>query len=175
MPKVLRCGPGAHVGSRHFGANAWKLRARSGALTFRVAVLRASHDALSVSVLHHLALGTRDVARLAQFYIDVLELPEVTRHPHADGSLRSVWLDLGGALLMIEPSDEPPRTVRGVGAGPFLIALAVSPERRSEFEARLEAAGCAIESRSEFTSYARDLDGNRIALSAYPLPLLRPS
>jgi glyoxylase I family protein len=122
-----------------------------------------------VSVLHHLAIGTRDVARLARFYIDVLELREVTRHLHADGSLRSVWLDLGGAVLMIEPTDEPPRTVSGVGAGPFLIAVAVPPEERGAFEARLELSGSVVESRSEFSSYARDPDGNRIALSAYPL------
>jgi len=122
-----------------------------------------------VSVLHHLALGTRDVARLSRFYIDVLELPEVTRHLHADGSLRSVWLNLGGALLMIEHTAEPPRAVVGVGSGPFLIAVAVSEEQRASFEERLERFGAAIESRLEFTSYARDPDGNRIALSAYPL------
>ena len=125
-----------------------------------------------MSVLHHLALGTRDVARLARFYIDILGLREVTRHLHADGSLRSVWLDLGGALLMIEPTSEPPRTVVGVGAGPFLLAVAVSSEARPAFEARLEAAGSLVEFRSEFTSYARDPDGNRIALSAYPLTQL---
>jgi len=125
-----------------------------------------------VSVLHHLALGARDVGRLARFYTDVLGLREVTRHLHADGSLRSVWLDLGGSLLMIEPTDEPPRTVVGVGAGPFLIAVAVLAEERRAFEARLEAAGSVVEFRSEFTSYARDPEGNRIALSAYPLSLL---
>jgi glyoxylase I family protein len=128
-----------------------------------------------VSVLHHLALGTRDVARLAHFYTNVLELREVTRHLHADGSLRSVWLDLGGALLMIESTTEPPRTVVGVGAGPFLIALAVSAEGRSQFERRLESSGAVIESRSEFTSYARDPDGNRIALSSYGLSILERS
>ena len=123
-----------------------------------------------MSVLHHLALGTRDVERLARFYIDVLELPEVTRHLHADGSLRSVWLDLGGALLMIEPTQEPARPISvGVGAGPFLIAVAISAEARSAFEARLDGAGAVVESRSEFTSYARDPDGNPIAISAYPL------
>ncbi len=123
-----------------------------------------------MSVLHHLALGTRDVARLARFYTDVLELREVTRHLHADGSLRSVWLDLGGSLLMIEPTDEPSRTLTaGVGAGLFLIAVAVLSKQRTEFEARLELAGSVVESRSEFTSYARDPDGNRIALSCYPL------
>ena len=129
-----------------------------------------------MSVLHHLALGTRDVERLARFYIDVLELREVKRHLHGDGTLRSVWLDLGGALLMIELTDAPPPTnVVGVGAGPFLIAVAVSPEERSAFEARLQLAGAVVESRSEFSSYARDPDGNRIALSAYPLSgLVRP-
>jgi catechol 2,3-dioxygenase-like lactoylglutathione lyase family enzyme len=141
-------------------------------LTFRVAVRPASREAHTVSVLHHLAIGTRDVARLARFYIDVLGLREVTRHLHADGSLRSVWLDLGGSLLMIEPTDEPPRTVVGVGAGPFLIAVAVSVDERAAFETRLAGAGSNIELRSEFTSYARDPDGNRIALSAFPLDLL---
>ena len=128
-----------------------------------------------MSVLHHLALGTRDVARLARFYTDVLGLPEVTRHLHLDGSLRSVWLDLGGSLLMIEPTSEPPRMVVGVGAGPFLIAVAVSADERAGFEARVETFGAVIEARSEFTSYARDPDGNRIALSAYPLSVLGQS
>jgi hypothetical protein len=50
-----------------------------------------------------------------------------------------------------------------------LIAVAVSAEQRSAFEAKLELSESVIESRSEFTSYARDPDGNRIALSAYPL------
>jgi catechol 2,3-dioxygenase-like lactoylglutathione lyase family enzyme len=135
-------------------------------------MLQAPREAPIVSVLHHLALGTRDVARLARFYIDVLELREVTRHLHADGSLRSVWLDLGGSLLMIEPTDEPARTVTGVGAGLFLIAVAVSAEERAACEARLALAGAAVDSRTEFTSYARDTDGNRIALSAYPLTIL---
>ena len=119
--------------------------------------------------LHHLALGTRRVELLARFYCDVLELREVQRHLHADGSLRSVWLDLGGALLMIELSAEPPRHVEGVGAGPFLIALAVSREEQPRFEQKLARAGMSIESRTDWSVYARDPDGNRVALSAYPL------
>lgn len=122
-------------------------------------------------VLHHLALGTQDVARLALFYRDVLGLPELTRHHHADGSLRSVWLDLGGSALMIEPTRDPPRAVHGVGAGLFLLALTVSLEERASVEERWAAAGVVIESRSEWTSYTRDPDGNRLALSCYPLPL----
>jgi glyoxylase I family protein len=132
-------------------------------------VIAALRCALAVSALHHLALGTQDVARLARFYCDVLELPELTRHLHADGTLRSVWLDLGGPVLMLEATEEAPRSVIGVGSGPFLIALSVEPALRPAFEVRLREAGCEVESRTEWTSYARDPDGNRIALSSYPL------
>ena len=131
--------------------------------------MQAAFCFFSMSLLHHLAVGSRDVERLARFYRDLLELREVTRHLHADGSLRSVWLDLGGALLMIESTDEPPRSVVGVGAGPFLIAFRVERERRASMEQRLSEASVVIESRTEWTSYARDPDGNRIALSSYPL------
>jgi glyoxylase I family protein len=141
---------------------------------FRVAAPDALGSAPRVSALHHLAVGTGAVDRLARFYRDVLGLREVTRHLHADGTLRSVWLDLGGSLMMLEHTDQAPRTVSGIGAGPFLIAFSVQPKQRERFEMRLAAAGSDIESRTEWTSYARDPDGNRIALSAYPLDLPSP-
>ena len=134
--------------------------------------LRGCALLLTVTALHHLALGTRDVAKIAHFYCDVLELVEVARHVHADGSLRSVWLDMSGALLMIELSEEPPRRVQGIGSGLFLIALSASREEQTRLEAKLAHAGAAIEARTEWTVYARDPDGNRIALSAYPLDSL---
>lgn len=139
---------------------------------FRVAALSGLGSALAVSVLHHVALGTRGVERLANFYREVLDLREVTRHLHADGTLRSIWLDLGGAVLMIESTSEAPRAVSGMGAGLFLLAFSIQPEQRADLEVRLLEAGCAVESRSEWTSYARDPDGNRIAVSAYPLQAL---
>jgi catechol 2,3-dioxygenase-like lactoylglutathione lyase family enzyme len=121
-----------------------------------------------VTRLHHLALGARDVPKIASFYRDVLELRELKRHEYPNGSLRSVWFDLGGALLMIEHTEEPPRWVEGVGAGPFLIALAASRDEQERLERRLADAGSIIEARTEWTLYSRDPDGNRIALSAYP-------
>ncbi len=120
--------------------------------------------------LHHIALGARQVATLADFYRDVLRLAEVRRHHHPDGSLRSVWLDLDGALLMIEQTTEPPRNVDGIGAGPFLLALRVEPEQRTDTELRLTEASCPIERRSEHSSYCRDPEGNPIAISAFPWP-----
>lgn len=120
--------------------------------------------------LHHVALGSADVARLAEFYASVFGLSELARHHTPEGSLRSIWLDLAGTLLMIEHTDEPPRRVAHVGAGPFLLAFRVTPAERLQIETILERRGLAIESRTQFTSYSRDPDGNRIAFSHYPEP-----
>lgn len=120
--------------------------------------------------LHHLALGARDVERVAAFYRDVLGLSEVARQDDASGELRSIWLDLGGALLMVERTGDALRAVHGVGAGPFLLAIRVAPAEREALERALEAAGAPIESRTAYSSYARDPEGNRVALSHYPEP-----
>lgn len=117
--------------------------------------------------LHHLALGAEDVDRVAAFYRDVLGLAELRRQEDPFGGLRSVWLRLADAVLMIERSGSPPRWVEDIGRGPFLLAFRVEASERAAWEARLEAAGAAIESRSEWTSYARDPEGNRIAVSHY--------
>lgn len=119
--------------------------------------------------LHHVALGARDVERVATFYRDLLGLPEVVRHHQPDGTLRSVWLDLGGPVLMIERTEEPPRPVAGVGAGLFLLALARTPEECEVCELALAAAGIRVESRTAHTRYFRDPEGNRVAVSAHPL------
>ena len=122
----------------------------------------------TVGGLHHIALGSADVERLAAFYRDVVGLVELGRHFHDAGGLRSVWLDLGLAILMIEHTDEPARRVEHMAAGPFLLAFRVTPSERSRLESVLAGLGIAIESRTAFTSYARDVDGNRIAFSHHP-------
>jgi catechol 2,3-dioxygenase-like lactoylglutathione lyase family enzyme len=119
--------------------------------------------------LHHLALGALDVAGLAAFYRDRLGLREVRRQHEPEGALRSVWLDLGGALLMIERAEEPSCSVACVGTGVFLLALRLEARRRGELEETLAAAGFPAESRTEHTTYFRDPEGNRVALSSYPI------
>jgi catechol 2,3-dioxygenase-like lactoylglutathione lyase family enzyme len=123
--------------------------------------------------LHHLALGARDVSMVAAWYARVFELPEIARHHYDDGELRSVWLDLRGTVLMVEHTEEAIRTdagrVDGVGAGPFLLAFEIDASERGAFEERLEAEGATIEDRTSYTSYTRDPEGNRVAVSCYPV------
>lgn len=123
--------------------------------------------------LHHIALGAEDVSDLAAFYADLFSLNEVARHHAEDGTLRSIWLELADGdrdlplLLMIERTTEPPRPI-STGRGPFLLAFRVAVEERGRFEARLEGLGVSVESRTAFSSYFRDPEGNRFAISHYP-------
>lgn len=118
--------------------------------------------------LHHLALGARDVGELAAFYRDVFSLEELERYTYPDGRLRSIWLDMEGPILMIEHTDEAPRSVRGVGSGPFLLAFEVSPDKTDAFIQSLDKRGIEVEDSTEYTSYFRDSEGNRVAVSHYP-------
>ncbi len=114
--------------------------------------------------IHHVAMRTRDLARLERFYVDVLGLP-VTRRQEE----RSVWLDAAGTILMLERAEEgepsPP-----VGSME-LVAFGVAPEEHAFYTDRLARAGVAIEARTASTLYFRDPDGRRVGLSAFPAPL----
>lgn len=119
--------------------------------------------------LHHIALGARDVDGVAAFYAEVFGLEERARHHYDDGRLRSVWLDVDGTLLMVEHTTQPARHVDGVGAGPFLLAFSVADgDARRAFEQRLADRGVDVEDRTGFSSYFRDPEGNRVAVSHYP-------
>ncbi len=118
--------------------------------------------------LHHVALGARDVERVARFYRELLGLGEVKRRLGDDGQLFSIWLEADGLLVMIERTSDPAREVTGVGAGPFLLAFRVTVAERSGIEHALEASGVAIESRTAHSSYFRDPEGNRVAISHHP-------
>lgn len=105
--------------------------------------------------------------KVASFYEQAFELRELKRHHHEDGSLRSVWLDLGGSILMVEETQETRPLTHGVGAGPFLLAFRVREESRAGWEERLTQLGASIESRTQYSSYVRDPEGNRVAISHY--------
>jgi catechol 2,3-dioxygenase-like lactoylglutathione lyase family enzyme len=125
---------------------------------------------------HHLAVQVRDLAACEPFYRDVLGLPVIRRWPNADGTgERSVWLDTGDghgflALEVVPPggptaSEDAARSTR---PGLHLVALRIPREARDAWESRLTAAGVSVESRTAFTLYVRDPEGNRVGLSHWP-------
>ena len=129
---------------------------------------------MTTRAVHHLALGAQDVETVANFYREHFDLTEAARH-HQGNALRSIWLNAGPMLLMIERSDASPREVHGVGHGPFLIAFTVAANERQRLEARLVQAGHAVEQRTAYSSYFRDPEGNRCAISHYPEPSALPA
>ena len=124
-----------------------------------------------------MALGARDVQRLAQFYERALGLTRVKEQIDEVGELRAIWLSLEQfgptrSVLMLEKINAPlgaPAAPMQLDPGWFLLAFAVSKAEREQREAQLLAAGATLEGRSENTSYARDPEGNRFAISCYPL------
>ena len=111
--------------------------------------------------IHHVALRTSDVQRLASFYVGVLGFSELRRTTSG-----SVWLAAEGAILMLEArGPEEPDVAAGSRE---LVAFAIEPKMHALYISRLGAAGIAVEASTAHTVYFRDPDGRRIGLSAYP-------
>ncbi|MBX3228161.1 MAG: VOC family protein [Labilithrix sp.] len=107
--------------------------------------------------IHHLALRTDDLAALERFYAGVLGLAITRRNP------RSLWLDAGGTILMLEERD--PDEPRIDPTTKELLCFALPPAARDRFATSPEIE---VEARTDFTLYFRDPDGRRIAVSSYP-------
>ena len=125
--------------------------------------------------VHHVAIAVRDLPALGVFYTAVLGLPVVRRWPMAgDGKGdRSVWCDLGGgAFLALERAADAEVARQSPAAerahGYLMIALRITRAARSDWEARLTAAGVAIVHRTPYTLYVADPEGNRVGLSHWP-------
>jgi catechol 2,3-dioxygenase-like lactoylglutathione lyase family enzyme len=123
---------------------------------------------------HHLAIQVRDLPAVERFYKEILGLPELRRWPAADGNGdRSVWLDAGsGAFIALERvvGGETARedAARAQRPGLHLIALRIERAARGAWERRLAEAGAPVETRTSFTLYVRDPEGNRVGLSHWP-------
>ena len=111
--------------------------------------------------IHHVALRVLDPERSLRFYGGVLGLPEARRFDEG-GRVRSIWVRIGDAVLMLE------REIRGEAAregSGHVIAFAVAD--LAPWEDRLAAAGVAIADRTASTLYVLDPDGHRVGLSVF--------
>jgi len=105
--------------------------------------------------IHHVALRTLDLPALERFYRDVLGFTEERR----DDTRGSVWLEAGGAVLMLERADAREPTVPP--GSMELVAFAV--DDKEAWRSRVE-----VEAETAHTLYFRDPDGRRLAVSSYP-------
>jgi catechol 2,3-dioxygenase-like lactoylglutathione lyase family enzyme len=112
--------------------------------------------------IHHLAMRTGDVARLERFYVAVLGLRVAKR----DAARGSVWLEAGGAVVMLEPRREGEPEV-ATGSMELLAFAAGEGGSLEAWRERLAHAGVRVEESTAFTIYFRDPDGRRVAVSEY--------
>lgn len=113
--------------------------------------------------LHHLALRAADLERSRRFYCEVLGLREVRRNHYPEGGLRSIWLEAGEALLMLELQLAGEGPTEGSG---HLLAFAV--DELAPWRARLAQAGIPLDGETQHTLYFRDPDQHRVGLSTHP-------
>jgi len=112
--------------------------------------------------VHHVALRTPDITALAGFYLRVFALPELKRNE------RSVWLQAGETILMIEQREAgEPHVVQG---SQEMFALGIAPAERAALYKRLGQEGATVEAETDFTVYFRDPEGRKVGASHYPLP-----
>jgi catechol 2,3-dioxygenase-like lactoylglutathione lyase family enzyme len=104
--------------------------------------------------IHHVALRTPDLGRLERFYAGVLGLAVMRR----DDARGSVWLEAGGAILMLERAGAAEPLVPA--GTKDLVAFAV--DDLDPWRDRV-----AVEAETEHTLYFRDPDGRRVAVSTY--------
>lgn len=118
-------------------------------------------------VAHHIALKVNDLEKCERFYTDVLGLAVTARHHDDGGAVRSVWLDCGGTILMLERLKAAPRLDKE-SPGWYLLALKISPEERDGWKRKLKNAGVEIVHESPYSIYFSDPEDNWLAFSHYP-------
>ncbi len=117
--------------------------------------------------VHHIALRTRSVEALSEFYERLFALRRVRTQP------RSVWLSRSGPssietpVLMIERADRPKERPPSKSSYDFLAFL-LPRDERAKFRRRLRRLQVVIEEETKHTLYFRDPDGRRIGVSDYP-------
>ncbi|MDZ4726442.1 MAG: VOC family protein [Leptospira sp.] len=112
-------------------------------------------------MIHHIAIGTKNVAELAEFYLKIPNAKKMNEtFQEKDGTLRSIWIHFPDWILMLEDGEpQAPRAlVFGLIKTDFLI-----------WKAFLKTV--AVIEKTNFTYYFSDPEGNKIGISTYPNPI----
>lgn len=126
---------------------------------------------MNVLGFHHVAVQVHDVARVAAFYVELFQLPELRRFHRDDGSLRSIWVGASKQALtehgFIAIEGNRPQTPGGP-LGYSMVALRIEASQRKTITLELEKRGLRIEKETPWTLYVRDPEGNLVGLSHHP-------
>ena len=111
--------------------------------------------------LHHLALRTQNLTKLANFYGEVIGLELIKENKNY-----SFWFRAGEGVLMIEQAEKnEPRIAQN---SQELIAFGLAPQLWANKKKKLiDSRLVSIENETDFTFYFRDPDGRKIAISKY--------
>lgn len=111
--------------------------------------------------VHHVAFRTKKLARLARFYREVVGLRVVRE------TQRSVWLDAGGTIVMLERAARAePRVPR---ASLELVCFAARSKKDLAARRAQVERHARVEGETDYTFYFRDPDGRRVGFSRYRL------
>ncbi|MBL8018843.1 MAG: VOC family protein [Leptospirales bacterium] len=119
--------------------------------------------------LHHIALVAQDVARVADFY-ELLGFKRMNEQQD-DLGIRSIWLKMDEAILMIERADmasvKPIAGFHDRAPGYHLIAFRIRRDEKDAWMTKLSALRIPIVYFTDYTMYLMDPERNRIGLSFY--------
>ncbi|TGM32143.1 VOC family protein [Leptospira biflexa] len=111
-------------------------------------------------MIHHIAIGTPNPESLAAFYLQIPGAKLLKRHHFDSGEVRSVWIQLGPIILMLESGEQE---------SPKNLVFSLNPSNQNEWREFFKSI--QVTSRTDFTMYFQDPDGNGLGLSSYPQKL----
>ncbi|TGL61896.1 VOC family protein [Leptospira ognonensis] len=108
-------------------------------------------------MIHHIAIGTPNVRKLADFYLKLPHAEKLKEWLEADGTLRSIWIQFSETILMIEIGEK---------MAPRALVFGFEVDDEKKWNILLETI--PLSHKTEFTKYFLDPDGNQLGLSSYP-------
>lgn len=128
---------------------------------------------MNIQGIDHVALNVKDLDKAVEFYTKVLGLKITEREYNKPGI--EYFLDAGPSLIGLIQGDakgpEHPFQHEGLGANHFSFRI-----KTKDFDSTLEklkAAGVQVDyskkREKSWSIYFRDLDGNKLEMTAWPL------